>query len=165
MRRPALPLLLVLALAGCMEADDKYPSLLPRAIESQSIAEPERPAAVAAPDPALDARVAEAIAELDAAERDFTVAAQNAEALIAVARGLPEGSEPWIGAQAALAQLAAKREPVLSALASLEAMAIARGEAGLPPYPAIEAAVARAGALSAGQAARSQGLEAALTAP
>lgn len=165
MRSPLLPLLPALALAACAQADGDYPSLLPRAIEEQSVAEPERPVAVATPDAALDARIAETLAGLDEAERGFVAAAQAAEAQIAVARGLPEGSEPWLDAQKALGVLGSRRSPVLSLLAELEEMAIARGKQGLPPYPALDAAVARVSALSAAQAARAAGLEAAFANP
>ena len=87
MRRFALPLLaLVLPLAGCIQSDAKYPSLLPRAIESQSTAEPERAAVEVAADPALDKQVDDLSATLDAAQKAFTKAAQDTEAKIAVAR-------------------------------------------------------------------------------
>ncbi len=164
MRRFALPLLaLALPLAGCIQSDEKYPSLLPRAIESQSTAEPERPAPVAAADPALDKQVADLSAALDAAQKAFSAAAQDAEARIAVARGLPEGSEPWIDAQVALGRLDMVRGQSTDALNALEALAIERGKNGLPPYPALQVAIARATALSADQAKRIKSLEAALT--
>ncbi|MES2444195.1 MAG: hypothetical protein V4574_15310 [Pseudomonadota bacterium] len=163
MVRPALiALILAAGLTGCTANDNRYPSLLPRAIESQSLAEPERPAPVAAPDAALDARIAALVATLDKASKDFTAAAQDAEARIAVARGLPEGSEGWLDAQAALSAVGAAGGPVATTLAALEEIAIERGQAGLPPYPALDAAVARAGALAEAQSARSATLEAAL---
>lgn len=164
-RIPMIALLLATGLAGCMETGRHYPSLLPRAIESQSLAEPERPAPVAAPDAALDTRIAALVAELDKAATDFTGIAQDAEARIAVARGLPQGSDGWLDAQAAMAQVDAARAAVGSTLAELEQMAINRGTAGQPPYPALDAAIARAGALAKAQAARNATLEAALTAP
>ena len=161
--RAALPLLAAALIGGCTEAgDSRYPSLLPRAIESQSLAEPVRPAPVAAPDPALDARIAEMVARLDRANAGFVSAAQAAEATIAVARGVPEGSEAWLEAQAALTRVDAERMPVNAVLADLEDLAIARGTAGQPPYPALDAAMARADALAGEQAARVMGLEAAL---
>jgi len=160
------PLILALALpavlAGCTETDHRYPSLLPRAIETQSMAEPERPVAQATPDAALDARIATALATLDAASKDFTRTAQDAEARIAVARGLPEGSEGWLDAQAALTSAGAARVPASDTLADLERMAIDRGQAGEVPYPALDAAVARANAVTEAQAARIATLEAAL---
>jgi hypothetical protein len=162
---PALPLL-ALGLAGCMETGaGRYPSLLPRPIESQSLAEPERPVPVAEPDAALDARIAEVTKGLDAAAKSFATAAQNAEALVAVARGLPEGSEPWLDAQAALSEAEAQRGPVSIVLADLERLALDRGEAGKPPYPALDAALARAVTMANEQAARIATLDTALKTP
>ena len=161
------PLILALALpavlAGCTETGRQYPSLLPRAIETQSMAEPERTAPVAAPDAALDTRIAAAVATLDKAQKDFVATAQDAEARIAVARGLPEGSDGWLDAQAAFTAVGAARVPASDALAELEQMAIARGEAGEVPYPTLDAAVAKANAITEAQAARSATLEAALS--
>ena len=166
MRRFALPLLaLALPLAGCIQASDKYPSLLPRAIESQSTAEPERPVPVADADPALDKQVADLSAQLDTAQRAFTKAAQDTEAKIAVARGLPEGSEPWLDAQVALGALDAVHGQTSDTLEALEAVAIERGKNGLPPYPALQAAIERANALSAEQVKRISALETALANP
>ena len=158
----SLVLIAAIALTGCTQSATRYPSLLPRAAESQSLAEPVRPAPVAAPDPALDKRVGDMIAQLDAMAAAFNQGAQTAEAKIAVARGLPEGSEPWLDAQAALADLDTLRAPLLTLLSDLEELAIERGTAGLVPYPALEAAVARAEALSTAQQDRSGALEAAL---
>jgi hypothetical protein len=164
MRRLILPLLAVAATAGC--TDDRaghYPSLLPRPIEKQGFDTPEAaPAPVATPDAALDARLAGYAATLDKSEATFRTAARNAEAMIAVARGLPEGSAPWLNAQTALAQLDVAREPVGIVQADLERLAIDRGTAGQPPYPAIDAMIERAETLAADQLKRSQALEAAL---
>ncbi|ATY31375.1 hypothetical protein [Sphingomonas psychrotolerans] len=164
MRSPlpaALPALL-LALAGCTQSPDAYPSLLPRPIESQSFAEPARPAAVAAPDAALDARIAEASAGLQTGRQRFAAAAQEAEAKVAVARGVAEGSEAWLNAQTALSNLESLRAPTLATLAALETMASERGQAGQPPYPALDSAVAAADALATAQGDRIGALEAAL---
>ncbi len=165
-RTPLLALIAAAGLTGCTETAHHYPSLLPRPIESQSLAEPAAsPAPVATPDAALDTRIAELVATLDKAAADFTAIAQNAEARIAVARGLPPGSDGWLDAQAALSEVGAARAPVGTTLAELERLTIDRGAAGLPPYPALDAAVARANALADAQAARNATLEAALTAP
>ena len=164
-RIPLIALLLATGLAGCTETGHHYPSLLPRDTESQSLAEPERPAPVATPDAALDARIAALVAELDKAGKDFTAVAQDGEARIAVARGLPEGSDGWLDAQAALTEVDAARAPAASTLAELEQMTIDRGAAGQPPYPALDAAIARASALAEAQSARNATLAAALTAP
>ena len=163
MHRPLiLALALPILLAGCVETDHRYPSLLPRETEKQSMAEPVRPVPQATPDAALDARIAAALDTLDKASKDFTATAQDAEARIAVARGLPEGSEGWIDAQAALTAVGAARVPASDALADLERMAIDRGQAGEPPYPALDEAVAKANAVTEAQAARLATLEAAL---
>lgn len=164
--RATLPLIGLILLAGCTEGSVKrYPSLLPRPIESQSLEEPERPAQSAAADPALDSRLTAIAAALDKSAADFTRSAQEAEAKIAVARGLAEGSQPWLDAQIALSDLDSLRAPVVMAQTELEELAIARGQAGQPPYPALDAAIARAEALSTEQAARIRMLEGALAAP
>jgi len=158
----SLVLISALALTGCIQSSGEYPSLLPRAAESQGLEEPVRPVAVAVPDAAFDKQIADLTAQLDVLAAAFNKGAQEAEARIAVARGLPEGSEPWIEAQTALANLDTMRAPVQTVVSDLEALAIERGAAGLPPYPALDAATARAGALSAEQQERSKALEAAL---
>jgi hypothetical protein len=159
--RSLVPILAV-ALAGCTQSATRYPSLLPRAAESQSLAEPVRPIAVATPDVTLDAKIAELTTTLDATATAFNASAQAAEAKVAVARGLPAGSERWLDAQTALADLATLRGPILTIGADLEELAIERGAAGLPPYPALDAAVARANALADAQQDRMGALEAAL---
>lgn len=164
-RTPLIALFVATSLAGCTETGGHYPSLLPRPIESTSLAEPERPAPVAVPDAALDARIATLLGELDKAGKDFTAVAQGAEARIAVARGLPEGSDGWLDAQAALTEVDAARAPVASTLAELEQIAIDRGVSGQPPYPTLDAAIARARTLSEAEAARGATLAASLTAP
>jgi hypothetical protein len=161
MRALAFPLV-ALAVTGCVDVDSKYPSLLPRPIESQSTAEPVRPVPVATPDPALDSRIAALVGSLDKAQRDFTAASQDAEAKIAVARGLPEGSDPWLDAQSALTALGAARGTTSEALVDLERLAMDRAQEGKPPYPALDAAIARATALNDDQAARVRLLEGAL---
>ncbi len=152
----------VIILAGCTQATSRYPSLLPRPVEQSGFAEPVRPTPVATPDAALDARIAEITTSLDAANTRFTTAARDAEAKIAVARGLPEGSERWLDAQAALSVLDGFRGPLATAIADLEELAIERGKAGLPPYPAVDSAITAAAAIQAAQEDRAKGLEAAL---
>lgn len=153
---------LAIALTGCTQSPDAYPSLLPRPIEKQSLAEPERVEAVATPDPALDTRIAGLAATLAEGNRKFVAAAQEAEARVAVARGLPEGSDPWLDAQTALSAVESTRTPLLTALSELEELAIGRGKAGEPPYPALESAIAEADGLVRTQDTRISGLKAAL---
>ncbi len=154
-----LLLLSLAALAGCSQSTGKYPSLLPRPIESQSLAEPDRPVAVATPDAALDQKIAAIRATLDSSARAFAAGAQDAEAKIALAQGLAPGSERWLDAQVAMASLGALRKPAVDALEELEQLAIERGQAGQPPYPALDAAIAEAETASTGQQARIDALE------
>lgn len=155
-------LLSLTALAGCTETTGRYPSLLPRPIESTSLAEPERPAVVATPDAGLDKRIAEIRAGLAEGIKAFNAGAQDAEAKIAVSRGLPQGSEAWLQAQVAMGSLAELRRPAVSALSDLEELATQRGVDGLPPYPALNAAVSEADQAATSQQARIDSLEAAL---
>ncbi|MBO9622833.1 MAG: hypothetical protein J7500_08980 [Sphingomonas sp.] len=160
MRRPAI--FVLIALAGCTETPNRYPSLLPRPIESQSFAEPERPVPVATPDAALDSQIAEITASLDANNQKFVAAAQDAEAKVAVARGVAPGSEAWLTAHAALSALESLRAPTLNALSELDRLILDRGKAGEPPYPALAAASERAEQLSNTQSDRIGALNAAL---
>jgi len=80
-----------------------------------------------------------------------------------VARGLPQGSDGWLDAQAALSDVDAALGPVASTLADLDQLAAQRGLAGLPPYPALDAAIAKAGAIADAEAARKASLEASLS--
>ncbi len=151
-----------IVLAGCTQSLSRYPSLLPRPVEQTGFAEPERPVPVAAPDPALDARIAEITTRLGDSDTRFTAAARDAEAKIAVARGLPAGSERWLDAQAALSVLDGFTGPLQAAIADLDELAIERAKAGLVPYPALDAAIKAADAMSHAQESRANALEAAL---
>lgn len=156
------PFLTLVALAGCTQDPTSYPSLLPRAAETQSLEEPVRPEAVATADAALDARLAAIRATLAANGQKFSSAAQEAEAKVAVARGLREGSEGWLDAHSALSIVESLRAPTLAALSDLEEIAIARGQAGEPPYPALDALAREAEAAVAAQNQRIATLDAAL---
>ena len=160
MRRTLL--VLVASLGGCAQPTGEFPSLLPRAVEGQSLAEPERPVAVAAKDPSLDAKISAIVNSLDGAEKRFTTAAREAEVKVAVARGVAVGSDRWLDAQVALGALDSLRAPIATAQADLEQLIIERGAAGQPPYQALRSAADRADALSASQGKRIAALEAAL---
>ncbi len=138
------PLLLLLLLAGCVQPSSRFPSLLPRAIETRDDSEPmpSSPAIVA--DPALDARVATATAALARTHADFTTQAARAEALVKAAQGQPAGTDAWLDAQSALADLDVLRVQSSSTLTDLERDAIDRAAEGHPAYPALEAARAQA---------------------
>lgn len=149
-------------LAACTVENDGYPSLLPRPIETRDPAEPSRPDPVATPDAALDARIAEKRAAAAAAAKRFREAAIAAESRIAVARGVAVGSEAWIAAQTALADLDTIRGEMVEIVTDLEREAIARAQAGTPAYPALDAAIAEIGGMADRQSQRAKALEDAL---
>ncbi|MES2755364.1 MAG: hypothetical protein V4659_11930 [Pseudomonadota bacterium] len=137
----ALPLLIVtLAVVGCTRDQGQIPSLLPRDIEARSDAEPVREAAVASPDPALDAEIAGLIAARDKASSAFAAADRTATARLAAGANAAVGSDAWLDAQTALAALDEHRAALLGVLTDLEQLAIARAGEGKPGYPALEAA-------------------------
>lgn len=165
MRRPIFLAALALPLglpAACTTPDGGYPSLLPRPIESRDDAEPVRPDPVAAPDSALEARIAQKRAAAADAAKRFQAAAVTAESRVAVARGVPAGSEAWVAAHTTLATLDAIRGETVELVTDLEQEASARRQAGAPAYPALDAAIAEIGELAALQAERSKALEDAL---
>lgn len=155
----ALPLGL---LAACTTPDGGYPSLLPRPIESRDDAEPVRPDPVALPDSALDARIAQRRTAAADAARRFQAAAIIAESRVAVARGVPAGSEAWVRAQSALADLDAIRGETVQLVTDLEQEASARAQAGTPGYPALDSLIDEIARQALIQADRTKTLEGAL---
>lgn len=137
----ALPFTCLALLCSCAEqTTTRYPSLLPRPNEATSIAEPESPPPPAAEDdPALDAKLVTLKATLNESATAFAPAAERAERAAAAARGMPAGSEGWITAQSALAELDGYRATTSAALTDIEDIAIGRAAAGQPDYPGIEA--------------------------
>ncbi|SOB88125.1 hypothetical protein SAMN06297144_3266 [Sphingomonas guangdongensis] len=142
---PGLPALL-LALSACSGTGAGGPSLLPRAVETRSNAEPVRPAPVATPDAALDAQIAERSHAFDRAADAFERQAAAIGPTITRARGAREGSEAWVAGQVALGELSEARAAVESAAAGLEELAIARESARAAPYTALDTALAAANA-------------------
>lgn len=137
MIRPVAALLL---LAGCATQDISAPSLLPRAIESRSDAEPTRSVPVATPDPALDAEIAGLIARRAKASAEFAAADRTASARLGAGARAAVGSDAWLDAQTALAALDTPRADLLAVITEFEQLAIARAAAGQPAYPALDAA-------------------------
>jgi hypothetical protein len=160
----ALPLTCLILLCGCAEqVTTRYPSLLPRPNEATSIAEPESlPPAVAVADPALDAKLATLKATLNESATNFAPAAGRAEQAAAAAKGMPAGSEGWITAQSALAELDGYRATTSAALTDIEDMAIGRATAGQPEYPGIEALRTEADAQIKAQSERIAAIQATL---
>ncbi|KQM27270.1 MULTISPECIES: hypothetical protein [unclassified Sphingomonas] len=147
MTRFAFPFVLSAALlSACAAPAGDYPSLLPRPIEKISLAEPVRPVPVATPDAALDAKIATLAREATAAKASFDTAATRVGKTVGAATGSAEGSERWLGAQVALAELDVARTAIDVPLAELERLAVDRAAAGAPPYPALDAALAKANA-------------------
>jgi hypothetical protein len=137
-------LLIVLLAAGCAEATEKYPSLALRPIESRPEAETVTPVPEAAPDPALDAQLATLTAKLAQIDTDFAAVAARANAAARARGAQAVGSDQWLAAQTALAEIDGLRGDTLGAVSDLERSATMRGEAGQPPYPALDALRARA---------------------
>jgi hypothetical protein len=137
-------LFLILACGGCARDDGPYPSLAPRAIEKLGFDEPDAPAPVPlVADPELDVEIAAAGARLDKASGDFTRILVGVEAAARRARGTAVGSENWIAAQIALAELDGLRAEVSEVLSNLDDLAVARAATLAPDYPALEATRAR----------------------
>jgi hypothetical protein len=132
-------LLLVLFAAGCAQSTDKYPSLALRPIETRSEAETVTPAPEATPDAALDANLATMSAKLAQLDTDFTATAAKADAAASARGAQATGSDQWLAAQGALAELEGMRGDTLGAVTDLEKLITGRGEAGQPPYPALDA--------------------------
>jgi hypothetical protein len=147
-------LAILLLATACAESTDKYPSLAPRPIESRSDAIATPPAPTATPDPALDAQVASQTAKLAQIDRDFTATAERAESAAKARGALAVGSDQWVAAQSALAELDGLRGDTLGLVSDLERMVTDRGDAGAPPYPALEELVTKAQSQFDAEAAR-----------
>ena len=158
----ALPLLGLLATA-CASTRSDYPSLLPRAAETQSLAEPATPA----PEPViadagLDAQIAEALRKLEESVAAFDAAAARAATRVAAAGKAPAGSEAWLDAQVTLAELDSARSATLGIASNLDDLSGTRAMALDPEYPALAAAGERARAAGEAQRARITTLQNAL---
>ena len=147
MRHALAPLLIVAAsLAACAQQGGDFPSLAPRPIERMSLTPPSRPAPVATPDAALDAKITALDKQLAQAAAAFDPAADRARSLVEAARSAGVGSGPWLDAQTALAELDGIRAQSTAAMSALDELAIARASALQPPYPALETLHARGNA-------------------
>lgn len=143
-RIPIPPVLIAVLLSACAAPRGDYPSLLPRPIEKISMAEPVRPVPVATPDAALDGKIATLTQAVTAATQAFDAAVARAWPTVRAAAGSAQGSERWLGAQVALAELDVARTAIDGPVADLERLAVDRAAAGAPPYPALDVAVTRA---------------------
>lgn len=150
------PLLLLAPLiAGCATDDTAYPSLAQRPAETIGFDEPATPPpAPIVADPALDARIAAAERTRAAAAEAFTAGATRAEALARAARGAAAGSERWLDAQTALAELDSLRSTHADTIGALEDLATARAQTLQPAYPGLERALEAARAAAGEQTKR-----------
>ncbi|WEK01045.1 MAG: hypothetical protein P0Y59_04950 [Candidatus Sphingomonas phytovorans] len=160
----ALPFACLALLCGCAErSTTRYPSLLPRPVETTSLTEPEAsPPATATPDAPTDAKLAAMKVTLDESANAFAPAADRAERAAVAAKGQPAGSEGWITAQSALAELDGYRATTSAVLTDIEDLAIARATAGEPDYPGIDSLRTAAEAQLQTQSARIAAIQAML---
>ncbi|MGR6327743.1 hypothetical protein ACU5AX_01620 [Sphingomonas sp. XXL09] len=139
MKTLALLALVPVTLAGCTHDSRVYPSLAPRAVERVGFAEPVRTAPKLVPDPALDVQIATLRAQLTKLADGFAGDARTAEAAASRAQGAAAGSDAWLEAQTALAQLDDWRAQTGALLTDVETRAGDRAAQLQPPYPALEA--------------------------
>ena len=156
---------LALLLAACAAPQTGEPSLAPRAAEAIDPRVPiPNEVAVGPADPALAARIAELMGQVQSGDAAFQGAAGEAERLAAAAGD--DQSDSWIEAQQAVSALVAARAPVTIALAELDALAAGRlaVAGGILPgdLAAIQAASGEAGAISEKEAAAIDRLQAQL---
>lgn len=163
MKTPVAFALAALPLAACTQDRHVYPSLAPRAVERVGFTEPVRPVAVATPDPALDADIARLRGTLATVTAGFAADAAKAQAAADRARGAAPGSDPWLEAQTALAQLDDWRAQSSSLLTDVETRASERAGKLLPAYPALDALRETIAAENAKQAAMIDRLQRGLT--
>ena len=150
-------------LAGCSrDIRHGYPSLLPRTIESRSDDEPVVAEAPQGADPAIDVKIATLDTTLAAIRKALVPVARRAEVAATAARGAAAGSEPWITAQSALAELDDYHAQTLGVVADYEELAALRAAELKPGYPALEASHDAAEAALTEQSVRIARLQAAL---
>lgn len=155
MLRALAPLASLTLLAACASDPTVYPSLAPRPVEKFGFAEPASPPpAKATQDPALDRELAALTAKGSTAARDFDRAAARAETLARAARGAKVGSDAWIAAQTAIADLDALRSSYGDTVGALDGLASKRAAELQPEYPALEQALTTARATAQAQTAR-----------
>ncbi|WP_051272950.1 hypothetical protein [Sphingomonas phyllosphaerae] len=155
MFRALAPLAPLALLAACASDPTVYPSLAPRPVEKLGFAEPATPPpAPTVQDPALEQELAAITVKGNTAARDFDKAAARAETLARAARGAKVGSDAWIAAQTAIADLDALRSSYGDTVGALDDLAAQRAAALQPAYPALEQALVNARATAQTQTER-----------
>ena len=140
MIRAALPsFAAALLIAGCAQQGGDFPSLAPRPIEKMSdTPAAARPAPVATPDAALDGQIAATAKQLSDADAAFGAALARTRELVSAARSSGIGSDAWLDAQTALADLDGIRAESTAAMSTLDELAIDRASKLEPAYPALD---------------------------
>ena len=152
----------VFALSACAQETAGYPSLGTRPVEKLGFGEPAVKAAVATPDPALDADISKLAMQLDGLATGFAKDARTTEAAAKAARGGSVGSEAWLTAQTALAGLDDWRAQSSALVGDIEQRATDRAAKLEPDYPALAALRDRAQAENERQSATIARLQAML---
>ncbi|MBW4330825.1 hypothetical protein KY084_08035 [Stakelama sp. CBK3Z-3] len=165
MKKPLLVLAALALTSACATRQDDFPSLLPRDIERPDTPVPTPSLTPVAPDAALDAQIAAKQEAFDQAVAVFDAAAKRARPLATRAHNAAIGSDAWIAAQTALADLDTARSALLIPLADLEGLAIDRAQAGKQPYPALEEALETTEAADANRADTLDNIDALVPAP
>ncbi|WP_156455428.1 hypothetical protein [Sphingomonas sp. CCH5-D11] len=149
-----------LLITGCT-APASYPSLLPRPAESQSLEEPAAAATTEAskPDPEVDAKIAETTRLLAERSAAFEAASSRAERLVTVAKGAAAGSEAWLNAHVALAEMDELRSSTADIAVTLDDLARERALSLASDYPPLTQAADQARAAIKAQAERISSLQ------
>lgn len=137
---------LALFLAGCAgigaNAQDNYPSLAKRAIESrdfvaEEVAAASTPVATVPADPAVVEQAGKLEAQANAGRAAFDRTLTDAQGKVRAASGADISSEAWVVAQAAISALESDRNDSVVALAGLDTLyvqqlniAVGNAEAG-----------------------------------
>ena len=157
------PLASLWLIAACASDPTVYPSLAPRPVEKLGFEEPTPPPpSPTGPDTALDAALASNARQRVTAARDFNRAADRADRLVRAARDARVGSDAWIAAQSAIADLDALRSTYGDTIDALDELARSRAAALQPAYPALDEALDAARATARAQTSRIDALGAAL---
>jgi hypothetical protein len=125
--------------SGCA-GQGSYPSLAARPIEGimdKPVVEAVAPPAT--PNSERAARIAAALAQAEAADRDFRAGQAETERAVSAASGAARGDERWLAAQQQLSRLEAARVPVGRALADLDELGVAQADAASRGTPSAEA--------------------------
>lgn len=141
-------------LAGCT-APGEYPSLAKRPFEKPpSNASYPPPGQLVPSDPAVQARIADALKNARDGVADFNATLPLARDAVNRGSGAAEGSDPWIDAQMTVSRLERTLEPARNALADLDDERRALDQhPGSPDQPALEAAIAEVETIDARQSA------------